>query len=62
MQYVELAYTMYVQYYWYAAVLLGLTFIAGYVSVKELYGKRLQLYKAVAQRHFIPLVQAGHVK
>lgn len=62
MQYVELAFTMYEQYFFYAAALLSLTFIAGFVSTKELYRKRLQLYNAVATRHFIPLVQAGRVR
>ena len=53
---------MYEQYFFYAAALLSLTFFGGYVSTKELYTKRLQLYNAVATRHFIPLVQAGRVR
>ena len=61
-QFVELAVTMYEQYYWYAAILYGLSFIVGFASTKELYRKRVQLYNAVAQSHCIPLVSAGHVR
>lgn len=53
---------MYEQYYYYAVVLLGLTFSASAVSVKELYKRRLQLYNAVQQQSLIPLVQDGHVR
>ena len=62
MQYLELAFTMYEQYYYYAAALLGLTFAAGYISTKELYRKRLQLYTAVAYHHVVPVVQSGFVR
>ena len=61
-QFVELAFTMYEQYYYYAAALYGLTLTCSFVSTKELYRKRVQLFKAVAQSHFIPLVSAGHVR
>ena len=61
-QFVELAFTMYEQYYYYAAMLYGFTFIVGFASTKELYRKRVQLYNAVAQSHFIPLVSAGCVR
>ena len=58
----ELAFTMYEQYYYYAAILYGITAVAAFASTKELYRKRVQLYNAVAQSHFIPLVNAGHVR
>ena len=61
-QFVELAITMYEEYYYYAAMLYGLTFIAGFASTRQLYRKRVQLFNAVAQSHFIPLVSAGRVR
>ena len=61
-QYVELAFTMYKQFYCYAAVLLTITLLASYFSTKELYSKRLQLYNAVAQRRCIPLVSGAYVR
>ena len=62
MQLVELAFIMYKQYHAYAGLLLAITIAAGFASSYELYRKRLQLYNAVAQRHLIPIVQAGHVR
>lgn len=61
-QLVELAFIMYEQYYAYAGLLLAITIAAGFASSYELYRKRVQLYNAVAQRHLIPIVQAGHVR
>ena len=61
-QFVELAMTMYEGYYYYAAILYGVTAVAAFVSTKELYRKRLQLFQAVAQSHFIPLVNAGRMR
>ena len=62
MQFSELAFTMYEQYYYYAAMLYGLAFTAGFFSTKELYRKRVQLINAVAQSHLVPLVNAGRVR
>ena len=61
-QYVELAFTLYEQYFVYAGALLAITLLSGFASTVELYYKRLQLYRAVAQRHVVPIVQAGRVR
>lgn len=61
-QYVELAFTLYEQYFVYAGALLAITLVSGFVSTLELYSKRLQLYRAMAQRHVVPIVQAGRVR
>lgn len=53
---------MYEQYYFYAAALLALTITSGFLSTRRLYQKRLQLYRAVAQVNFVPLVQGGYVR
>ena len=62
LQYVQLAFTMYEQYYYYAAALLSITLLSGFASTFQLYRKRLQLFQAVAQRHLVPIVQAGLVR
>lgn len=61
-QYAGLAFNCYEQYYYYAAVLLTLTIESGFYSTWALYKKRLQLYDAIAKRHFVPLIQSGHVR
>lgn len=61
-QYAELAFIVYEQYYAYAGLLLAITIVAGFASSYELYCKRVQLYTVVAQRHLIPIMQAGHVR
>ena len=62
LQYVGLAFNMYEQYDSHAAALLALTITSGFLSTRRLYQKRLQLYRAVAQVNFVPLVQGEYVR
>ena len=62
MQYVELAFTMYEGYYYYAAVLLSITLVSGFVSTSSAHRKRLQLYSTVAHHRMLPVVQGGRVR
>lgn len=62
MQYVELAFTMYEGYRYYAAILLAISLVAGYVATMAAYQKRLQLYTSIAQHHLLPRVLGGVVR
>ena len=62
MQFVELAYQLYEQHWWYAGLLLSITVLSSIFGVAPLYAQRLQLYKSVASRHIVPIVQAGYVR
>ena len=62
MQYAELAFTMYEGYYYYAAILLNISLIAGFLSTVGAYQRRMQMYTSVAQRRLLPLVQKGYVR
>ena len=62
MQYVELAWTVYIRYYPYAGALFGITIISGFLSTVELYRKRMQLFRAATHHHLVPIVEAGHVR
>ena len=62
MQYAELAFTFYEQYYWYVAFLLVITLASGYISTIALYQRRLRLYTSIAQHHLVPYVHEGYVR
>ena len=62
MQYVELAFTFYEEYYWYAAFLLTISLASGYLSTIALYQKRLRLYTSIAKHHLVPYVFEGCVR
>ena len=62
MQCVELAFTMYEQYYYYAAALLGVTVVSCFTAVRLAYVKRMQLYASISQRQVVPIVQRGYVR
>ena len=61
-QFVGLAFNMWEQYYFYAAILLALTLTSGFFFRTRLYKKKRQLYLAVSQRHIVPLVTGGIVR
>ena len=62
MQFVELAYFLYVRYYWYVTLLLTTTLITSLAGVSVLYKLRRQLYNSVVECHVVPIVQAGLVR
>lgn len=62
MQYVELAFTFYNEYYSSAAILIAISLIAGFLSTRAAYKKRLQLYTSIAKHHLLPCVQGGFVR
>lgn len=62
MQYVEAIFHIYEQYYWYAGLLLFISFAAGTGAAVMIHQRQLQLYKSVVQHHLVPIVQAGHVR
>lgn len=61
-QYAELAFTMYDQYYYYSIALLTVSLASGFTSTRVSYLKRLQLYRSVAQHRVVPVVQNGRVR
>ena len=61
-QFVGLAFNMWEEYYFYAAILLALTLTSGFFFTIRLYKKKKQLYLAVSQRHIVPLVTGGIVR
>lgn len=62
MQYVELAYTAYVQYYIYSIILVFITLFSGIWAIGAQYEKRMQLYNTVQQRRIIPLLHGKLVR
>ena len=62
MQYVELAYTAYVQYYIYSIILVSITLFSGIWAVRAQYEKRMQLFRTVQQRRIIPLLHGHFVR
>lgn len=62
MQYAELAFTMYKGYYYYAAILLSISLIAGFSSTVSAFQRRMQMYTSIAQRRLLPLLQKGYIR
>ena len=62
MQYAELAYFLYLRYYWYAVLLLSITIITSVAGVAVLYKLQRQLYSSVVECRVVPIVQAGFVR
>ena len=62
MQYVELALTMSEGHHYYAAILLAVSLVSGYVATMAAYQKRLQLYTSIARHHLVPHVLGGYVR
>lgn len=62
MQYAELAFSIYTEYYVSATVLLAITLMSGVMSTRAAYKKRLQLYTSVARHHLLPCVQGRYVR
>lgn len=62
LQYLELAYLMYLTRYTYAGILYLISFWANLAGCQALYKKRMEMYTAIRQCRLVPLVQAGHVR
>ena len=62
MQYVELAFTFYDEYYSSTAILLAISLVGGFFSTRAAYTKRLQLYTSIAKHHLLPCVLDGYVR
>ena len=61
-QYMELAYEIYVGWYCYAAVLYFISVVSCFLGVRALYVKRLELFKNIQQQHITPVVSKGLVR
>lgn len=62
MQFAELAFFLYLHYYWYAALLFSITIITSIAGVAVLNKLQRQLYGSVVECHVVPVVQAGFVR
>ena len=62
MQYMQLAFIMYEGYLYYAAILLAISLVSGYVATMAAYQKRLHLYTSIAQHHLLPRFLGGLVR
>lgn len=62
MQYAELAFSIYEEYYVSGTILLAITLVSGVLSTRAAYEKRLQLYTSVARHHLLPCVQGQYVR
>ena len=61
-QFMELAFIMYEGYLYYAAILLAISLVSGYVSTMAAYQMKLQLYTSIAQHHLVPRVLGRYVR
>ena len=62
MQFYELGYLYYAQFYALASALLLITVFSAFIATYALYQKRCELFQAVRQQRLIPLVQCGRVR
>ena len=61
-QYLELAFEIYIGWYCYAAVLYFISVVSCFLGVRALYAKRLELFKTIQQQHIMPVVSKGRVR
>ena len=62
MQYLDLAFLFYLEYYVLASILLVVTVSSAFVSTAELCKVQKALFKSIDEQRLIPLVQSGRVR
>ena len=62
MQYLDLAFLFYLDYYVLASILLVITVSSAFVSTAELCKAQKELFKSIDEQRLIPLVQNGRVR
>lgn len=61
-QYAELGFKIYEEYYASAATVLAVSLLSGFLSTIAAFRKRMHLYTSIEQHHLVPVVVGGHVR